>query len=150
MIRCSRSGFTLIELLVVITIIVVLLAMLTPALDKALYAAELVRCGGNLHATGSGVLSYAFANRRFYPLRGLDAVQNAGSTYQYSYIAPTVLCDRTYGQFDSRPYIKDFIQINKQLVDPMGLAVELEVDQGPDENLSASYTLWWGWKYQNQ
>jgi len=37
-----------IELLVVITIIVVLLSLLAPALDKAIYRAELPRCAASL------------------------------------------------------------------------------------------------------
>ena len=61
-------AFTLIELLVVITIIVVLLSILVPALDKAIYRAELVRCaGGNLKVMASGVTTYAMENKRYYP-----------------------------------------------------------------------------------
>jgi prepilin-type N-terminal cleavage/methylation domain-containing protein len=142
-----RSGFTLIELLVVVTIIVVLLALLAPALDKAIYAAELASCGTNLKAVSGGVIQYAFANRRYYPDRGLSRLQSDSATYDSSYIAPTALADRTYGQFDMRPGLKEFISINKQLVDPLCEPVELEIDQGPDENVAASYTLWWGWKY---
>src|ERR1043165_1931025 len=52
-------AFTLIELLVVITIIVVLLALLTPALDKAMYQAELAVCGANLRAIANGAIPYA-------------------------------------------------------------------------------------------
>jgi prepilin-type N-terminal cleavage/methylation domain-containing protein len=59
-----RPAFTLIELLVVVTIIVVLLALLTPALDKAVTAAELVKCAANLHAFGVAVPQYALDNRR--------------------------------------------------------------------------------------
>ena len=36
-------AFTLVELLVVITIIVILLALLTPAMDRAVYHAEMIR-----------------------------------------------------------------------------------------------------------
>src|ERR1041385_1165125 len=66
-----RKGFTLIELLVVVTIIVVLLAMLTPALDQAIYQAELAKCMGNLKVIGTGAMVYAAGNRRHYPYRGL-------------------------------------------------------------------------------
>src|SRR5438876_557647 len=49
-----RAAFTLIELLVVVTIIVVLLALLTPALDRAIYQAELTVCAANQHTVGAG------------------------------------------------------------------------------------------------
>src|ERR1041385_7046662 len=49
------TAFTLIELLVVVTIIVVLLALLTPALDRAIYRAELLRCGANQKGTGEAL-----------------------------------------------------------------------------------------------
>jgi len=67
--RNRKSAFTLIELLVVITIIVLLLALLTPALDRAVYQAELAVCGSQLKSVGTGVLSYAVSNRRAYPVR---------------------------------------------------------------------------------
>ena len=46
-----ERGFTLIELLVVITIIVILLALLVPAINKGIYAAELAKCGSQLKGT---------------------------------------------------------------------------------------------------
>ena len=57
-------GFTLVELLVVITIIVVLLALLAPALDKAIEQAERTVCASRLHAWGSAHSQYFFDNRR--------------------------------------------------------------------------------------
>ena len=62
-------AFTLIELLVVITILVVLLALLTPALDQAIYQAELAVCGSNFKTLGVGVTTYAMEYKRTYPDR---------------------------------------------------------------------------------
>ena len=65
------SAFTLIELLVVITIIVVLLALLAPALDKAVHEAEMAVCGSQVRNIAMGVTSYAMQGRRYYPARGV-------------------------------------------------------------------------------
>ena len=45
--RSTGEGFTLIELLVVISIIVVLLSILVPGIQKAFKAAERGKCGVN-------------------------------------------------------------------------------------------------------
>jgi len=63
----ATTAFTLIELLVVITIIVVLLALLVPALDRAIYQAHLLQCGAKIKAGVDGGSQYAFGNRRYYP-----------------------------------------------------------------------------------
>src|SRR5687767_44112 len=63
------NAFTLVELLVVMTIIAVLLALLTPALDVAVYEAELVVCASRLDALAKGVTHYALDFRRQYPYR---------------------------------------------------------------------------------
>ena len=65
--RQHSHGFTLIELLVVITIIVVLLALLTPAADKAIRLAEQARCAANLHALGLANSYYRQDNRKKFP-----------------------------------------------------------------------------------
>jgi prepilin-type N-terminal cleavage/methylation domain-containing protein len=65
-----RSAFTLIELLVVITIIVVLLSLLAPALDQAIHQAQLAQCAGNIKAGVDGGLHYAFDHKRHYAPRG--------------------------------------------------------------------------------
>ena len=61
------SGFTLVELLVVITIIVVLLSLLTPTLDRAVNEAQLVGCLGNQHAIATAQWLYLQDSRQVYP-----------------------------------------------------------------------------------
>ena len=60
-----RIGFTLVELLVSITIIVILLALLSPSLDRAVERAIITQCAANLDAWGTGMGLYALDNRRY-------------------------------------------------------------------------------------
>jgi prepilin-type N-terminal cleavage/methylation domain-containing protein len=69
----GRMGFTLIELLVVVTIIVVLLALLTPALDRAITNAEMAACGATIKSLVSAGTIYAMDHARSYPSRGESA-----------------------------------------------------------------------------
>jgi prepilin-type N-terminal cleavage/methylation domain-containing protein len=86
MLRLANRGFTLIELLVVITIIVVLLALLTPALDRALHMTMLAMDGAQMRGVAMGTVSYASDHKRSYPDRGenssWDAMQiKAGTAF---------------------------------------------------------------------
>ena len=75
-----RDGFTLIELLVVITIIVLLLALLTPALDKAIYAAEKLQCLGRQRVMVMAAVSYATEHKKYFPP---NAIRGQGSATAY-------------------------------------------------------------------
>ena len=70
--RPRPRAFTLVELLVVITIIVVLLAMLAPVLDRAVQAALLARCLSNQHAIGNSIALYLGDSKRFYPVMNIN------------------------------------------------------------------------------
>jgi len=61
------SAFTLIELLVVVTIIVVLLALLAPALDRAVEAADRAKCLANQRTIVQACHQYAMDYRRRLP-----------------------------------------------------------------------------------
>lgn len=83
----KRRAFTLIELLVVVAIIVALLAILVPSLNRAIETAKLAVCASNLHQTGNASLSYAADQQRFLPTlqRTGEPVNRVGATH-YAYM----------------------------------------------------------------
>ncbi len=135
------NGFTLIELLVVVAIIALLLAILAPALDKAIYQAELAVCGANQKGMGGAVVSYAMDFKRTYPYR---QAAEAGTAW------PASKLDGGNAINDVRRVIRNYIPINKMLIDPLCAKVDLETDQAAGEQVFASYNLWFGWKIKDE
>jgi prepilin-type N-terminal cleavage/methylation domain-containing protein len=144
-----RGGFTLIELLVVVTIIVVLLALLMPAMNKAIYQAELVECAGRLKALGTGVTVYAADHGRSYPYR----------PWVFSGARrPNHLWSRNAGVFggDERSMIRPYVAgINKQVQCPFNKEMNLDQlasnDVASESNaVYSSYYLLYGWGYKGE
>jgi type II secretory pathway pseudopilin PulG len=65
--RRLTGAFSLIELLVVVTIIVVLLALLTPALDRAIQQTELTVCAAQQNQLVKIFNTWAVENKRKFP-----------------------------------------------------------------------------------
>ncbi len=140
----KHKGFTLIELLVVVTIIVVLLALLSPALDKAIYQAELTGCGARLHAAGNGVLTYAMDSRRWYPYRQFSVPTGTGGYLDKP--PPNRLTAPSWG-FDFRPTLRKHVRMDL-LRDPFCPKVGIDIGESDaDTAVDADYLMWFGWQY---
>jgi len=135
-------AFTLVELLVVITIIVVLLALLTPAMDRAIYYAELAVCAARLDANGAGMISGAAANQRRYPER-------LAHMAPFNVNIPSTLTGLVGG--DDRPGLRAYLglDLNKVLNDPLTTPVDLDGSK-PTTWVQTSYALWYGWELASQ
>jgi len=62
-----RRGFTLVEMLLVVSILMILIAMLLPSLQRARLAAREVMCKTNIAQIGRAIFSYAGSNQKEFP-----------------------------------------------------------------------------------
>ncbi len=132
--RHVTRAFTLVELLVVVTIIVILLALLVPALDRAIYQAELAVCAAQLRGVSLAAVGYATAQRRSYPNRKAATDQ------------PGTLINDSIST-DDRPTFRSLLGGLKPLIDPMTDKVNLDVNRTSGAYVRTSYMLWFGWQY---
>jgi prepilin-type N-terminal cleavage/methylation domain-containing protein/prepilin-type processing-associated H-X9-DG protein len=63
----QKSGFTLVELLVVVAILSIMIALLLPALNKAMQQSYATQCASNLRQQGMALLEYAQDNNDRLP-----------------------------------------------------------------------------------
>lgn len=135
--KLSKRAFTLVELLVVIAIIATLLAMLTPALDQAVYQAELAACAGNLHALDSAVNCYTGDYKRRYPYRpnldGRDAIE------------PSYIRDLSNPPHDDRAPLSGYMGY-QNYNDPLAGKLDFSPSQTWTDTF-ASYDLWYGFRF---
>jgi prepilin-type N-terminal cleavage/methylation domain-containing protein/prepilin-type processing-associated H-X9-DG protein len=88
-----RSGFTLIELLVSISVIVVLLAILIPALGRARNRVRILGCLSNQRQITVAMTAYAQSNpRQFYHAdAGLGGTDDLSYLYRLAYLEAYIL-----------------------------------------------------------
>lgn len=79
--RSKTRAFTLIEVLVVIGIIVMLIAILLPALSKAMLAARNIMCLSNVRQLAAGVLMYCADNKGSTPYITANGVESGPSQW---------------------------------------------------------------------
>jgi len=141
--RSARTAlaFTLVELLVVVTIAVVLLALLIPAMERAVYQTELVLCSVQVRNIAMTVTRYAMDHRRSYPRR-----LGVGSPFwqpQDLNLAGHPFVDPPT---DERPYLRPYMSLNEQLNCP--LTAWIDIDGSKDSSwLQPPYALWFGWRF---
>jgi hypothetical protein len=140
----TYNGFTVVELLVIVSIIVLLLALLAPALDKAIYRAELALCGTHLKGVATGVMTYAMENKRWYPYRA--GVHYPSPTAFYTPISLVHGEDNVMK--DDRPLLRPYFSINGMLNDPLAPRVDLD-NTHPESWVWAPYAMWFGFQFKH-
>ena len=140
-------GFTLVELLVVITIIVMLLALVVPAMERAIYQAEAAACAAHLDAVATGAISYAALQRRWYPYRAAVHDPQMKRLRMRDLTLPvTVHPHSNPDGHDERPTLAPYMPI-RSLACPLPDAVDLESPEASETRVYASYQMWFGWRY---
>ncbi len=140
-----RQGFTLVELLVVVAIIAVLLSLLTPALDRAIYQVELAICMARFDGIGMAMATYAMANKRFYVSRYSMRTATAGRANLLN--AGPLPADPA---FDDRPLLEKAFDLDI-LVDPLSPKISFKKADNPGDPFCYTSTpLWAGWQQIGQ
>lgn len=144
-----RGGFTLIELLVVIAIIALLLAIITPALNKVKQTAKLTICGNNQRQLTLGVNAYAIENDDKYPYA--VSTKNTGdyswpNMLNYSN-SGTRVAEKCVGYYlsDYLPEVGVFMcPIAPQKTKNLYQQAYFDYMNDPYNSVFSSYNMYWG------
>jgi prepilin-type N-terminal cleavage/methylation domain-containing protein len=132
-----RTGFTLVEMLVVVAIIVMLVSLLTPAIEAAAYRANLAACMATLDSTVTSLFAYTADFQQRYPDR--PVVRASG-------VAPHGQLNNGASARDDRKPLRGYMSLNGHLVCPLGPKLDIAGSQ-PATHTYATYSLWFGFGY---
>ena len=151
-------AFTLVELLVIVTIIVVLLALLGPALGKAVYQAQLVKCATNYRFLANASYNYALDNKKRYPFRDLPTAPEpapwpAGSRgIQAHKLTHSGTTGSGVANYDLRPMLRPYVRIDDVFNDPLCQPLNYD-NRDAAAATTAIYTsifYWAGWYFMDE
>jgi len=139
--RRARA-FTIIELLVVVTVIVVLLALLLPAMSRAIVQAQLVVCqASNLRTISEACNLYAADNKRTYP-----------NNRPVDYAWDALFLKNPDANFDMRPLFRPYVPLPDPLMifqDPLAgqldYSDEANTANGGNVMIYSNYRIYSGW-----
>jgi Tfp pilus assembly protein PilE len=93
--KLTARAFTVVELLAVVTIIIVLLALLSPAMDRAMEMTYRAICASNLHTTSIGLTHYALDQKYQLP-QGYPSYDQATEGVYYIWARSTVSAGKAW------------------------------------------------------
>ena len=132
-------GFTLVELLVVVSIITILVSMMVPAVEQAMYQAKVAACSANMKTVALAATQYAHDNQQHYPKRHKN----------YSWDALHIRAGYAESPFDLRPQFAPYMTIQSYL-DPMLGGVDLSDSANrPNVLLFANFNIYTGLELGN-
>ncbi|MFO0812756.1 MAG: DUF1559 domain-containing protein [Gemmatales bacterium] len=117
-----RFGFTLVELLVVVAIIILLLAMIIPAVQRVRESANRVTCANNLRTIGQAIHLYLKASGNRFPSGGGDTSPSPPRVLTVAGV-PTTGALQTYGwMYQILPYLEHDVawKLTRNVVVPSG------------------------------
>ena len=143
------AGFTLVELLVVVTIIVLLMALLAPAMDRAIHEAEMTVCAGNQGGVNLAQLTYAMDHARWYPYRAAMHDLSSSGIQHRQLTVPANRGQMTSVQgYDDRPVLRPYMPVNS-LQCPKTDKLDFEVGDAFDTYIYAGFTRFAGFRYHH-
>lgn len=134
--RKQTYRFTLLELLITISVIVILLAMILPALGMARKRARTITCVSNFKTVGYAFALYTDGNDGYMPWRGISGgTYNVGTRYYLMYLSNAMNFKDSTG-IDSLPGIVKIDGTRSKLACPA-----FDVDPAKDSSDKGTYTL---------